>query len=59
MQDLISLISDTGISLFCVAYLIYFQSTTMKEMLNTLSNINNRLIVIEEHVGVHNDEKSS
>ena len=47
MLELIDLLTNNGIGIVCVAYLIYFQSTTMKSMLNTLSTINERLIVIE------------
>lgn len=50
MNDLIQLISTNGIGVVCVAYLIYFQSTTMKEMLNTLSSINERLTLIEDNI---------
>ncbi|MBQ3421072.1 MAG: hypothetical protein IJH34_05285 [Romboutsia sp.] len=48
MEELIKIIVDNGIGVACVGYLIYFQSTTMKEMLNTLNSIDKRLTVIEE-----------
>ena len=47
MEQLINLLVNNGIGVVCVAYLIYFQSTTMKEMLTTLNSINNRLTAIE------------
>lgn len=47
MEDLINLLTNNGIGIVCVAYLIYFQSTTMKQILTTLENINNRLMSIE------------
>ncbi|MBR3117559.1 MAG: hypothetical protein IKL65_00585 [Bacilli bacterium] len=50
MSDLITLISTNGIGVVCVAYLIYFQSTTMKEMLTTLGSINERLTIIENNM---------
>lgn len=50
MEDLIKLIVDNGIGVACVAYLIYFQSTTMKQMLNTLNSINERLTIIETSI---------
>lgn len=52
MEELIKLIVDNGISVICVAYLIFFQSTTMKEMLKTLSSINERITSIEAHIGI-------
>lgn len=47
MEQLINLLTNNGIGIVCVAYLIYFQSTTMKTMLTTLENINDRLTSIE------------
>jgi len=47
MSDLITLITNNGIGIVCVAYLIYFQSTTMKSILATLESIDNRLLKIE------------
>lgn len=47
MEEIINLITNNGIGVACVVYLIYFQSTTMKEMLTTLNSINNRLTAIE------------
>ena len=48
MQEIITLLSNYGIGIVCVAYLIYFQNTTMKSMLDTLEGINTRLTLIEE-----------
>ena len=48
MEEFINLIVNNGIGVVCVCYLMYFHSTTMKEMLNTLNSIDKRLTVIEE-----------
>ena len=48
MEDVIQLISNYGLGIVCVGYMIYFQNTTMKEMLHTLGTINERLSIIEE-----------
>ena len=58
MENLIEIISSNGIGVVCVAYLIYFQSTTMKEMIRTLNTINERLTIIEEKIERHNKKKS-
>lgn len=55
MSDLVTLITNNGIGIVCVAYLIYFQSTTMKSILATLESIDNRLLKIELKGG-ENDE---
>lgn len=47
MEEMIKVISDNGISIVCVAYLIYFQSTTMRQILETLTSMNTRLVFIE------------
>ena len=58
MENLIEIISSNGIGVVCVAYLIYFQSTTMKEMIRTLNTINERLTIIEEKIERRNKKKS-
>ena len=47
MEELMNLIVNNGIGVVCVAYLIYFQSTTMKSILATLESIDNRLLKLE------------
>lgn len=54
MKEILDYIFQYGVETLCVAYLIYFQCTTMKEMLNTLNSIDKRLTVIEAH---HNKDK--
>lgn len=50
MNDLITLITNNGIGVVCVAYLIYFQSTTMKDMNTTLNKISTSLTLINERL---------
>ena len=50
MSDLIQLIVNNGIGVVCVAYLIYFSATTMKEMNKTLGNINTRLEMMNQDI---------
>lgn len=50
MAELIKIISENGIAICCVAYLIYFQSTTMREMTKTLQEISNKLAVIWDKI---------
>ena len=54
MEEVLNLISNYGLGIVCVGYMIYFQNTTMKEMLHTLGTINERLTLIEDKL-----EKSS
>ncbi len=48
IKTIIDYIVQNGLGVVCVVYMIYFQNTTMKEMLNTLSSINTRLSIIED-----------
>lgn len=48
MEEVINLLTNNGIGIVCVAYLIYFQSTTMKSMESILNAIEQRLCVIED-----------
>lgn len=57
MKEFADLIFNYGVGIACVVYLIYFQSTTMKEMLSTLSNINNRLTAIETKIDEIDEKK--
>ena len=50
MSDIITLITNNGIGVVCVAYLIYFQNTSMKEMNKTLTDISMSLISINERL---------
>lgn len=58
MQELINIFVNNGIGVGCVVYLIYFQSTTMKEMLNTLNSINTRLAIIEDKIEDKDETKN-
>ena len=55
MEEIVQAFVNYGIGVVCVAYLIYFQNTTMKDMNNTLlkmidtlNGINIRLSIIED-----------
>ena len=55
MDEILQAIANYGVGFVCVGYLIYFQSTTMKDMNNTqikmietLNTINTRLTIIED-----------
>ena len=50
MEDIINLMMNHGLGIVCVAYLIWFQSTTMKEMSITLNNINTNLTAMNERI---------
>lgn len=59
MEEILQYISNYGLGIVCVAYMIYFQNTTMKEMLHTLGTINERLSIIEEKLEKKSKSKKS
>lgn len=55
MDEIIQAISNYGVGIVCVGYIIYIQNTIMKEMNSTLTKmnetltgINTRLTIIED-----------
>ena len=56
MQEILDFIANYGVGTLCVAYIIYFQNTTMKEMLETLKGIDKRLTVIETKIDNDKDK---
>lgn len=59
MEEIVQYISNYGLGVVCVAYMIYFQNTTMKEMLHTLGTINERLTLIEDKLEKKSKSKKS
>ena len=57
-KEIIDYIFQYGVGFICLAYMIYFQSTTLKEMTKTmqevvvtLTSMNDRLDDIERKIG--------
>lgn len=50
VQDILNLIANYGIGIVCVGYLIYFQSTTMKDMKDTLLEISKTLVSLDNRI---------
>ena len=52
MTDLINLAVQNGIGVVCVAFLIYFISTTMKDNNKILDEIEKTLVAIQTNLGM-------
>lgn len=50
LQALVELFVNNGLGVLCVAYMIYFQNTTMKEMSSLLMNISINIEKINERL---------
>lgn len=53
LDEIVGLIVQNGLGVLCVAYLIYFQHTTMTKMLDTMGSIDKRLAIIESKVDIN------
>lgn len=56
MKEIADLIMNYGLGTICVVYMIYFQNTTMKEMIKAMNSIDSRLITIETHLNINKKE---
>ena len=50
VNDIIQLIVNNGIGVVCVAYMIYFQMTTMKDMNKTLNEMTSTLKLMNQDI---------
>lgn len=50
MAEFVDIITNQGIGVACVLYLIYFQSTTMKEISNSLQALANSITIMNERL---------
>lgn len=50
MQDLINLITQNGIGVICVAFMIYFINTTMKDNNKILADIQKTMVSIDANL---------
>lgn len=66
MQEILEMITNYGIGIVCVVYMIFFQNTTMKEMTTTmqkmtttLEGVNIRLSFIEDQLKETNGKSNT
>ena len=52
MEEIVNLIMNSGLSVVCVGYLIYFQLTTLKSLTATLQTVGERLSKIETKLDI-------
>ena len=50
MEELINLITNNGIGVICVAFMIYFINTTLKDNNNILDEIQKTLVAINTNL---------
>lgn len=50
MEEIMNIIMNNGIGVACIVYFMWYNNTTMKELITTLNNINTRLTIIETEI---------
>ena len=50
MDELINAIYNYGIGIICIAYFMYFNSTTLKSITNTMSEVKQTLVLLNEKI---------
>lgn len=56
MEEIMNIIMNNGIGVACIVYFMWYNNTTMKELITTLNNINTRLTIIETEIQKRNNE---
>lgn len=50
MKEIADLIMNYGIGVICIAYFMYFNSTTLKSMTSTMNEVKESLILFNERL---------
>lgn len=50
MEEILNIIANYGIGVACILYFMYFNNTTMKQLLETVNKVNQSLILFNERL---------
>ena len=50
MKEIADLIMNYGIGVICIVYFMYFNSTTMKSLINTMNEMKQSLVLLNERI---------
>lgn len=50
MEEIVNIITNNGIGVACVLYFMYFNSTTLKSMTETMNEVKQSLIIFNERL---------
>lgn len=50
MEDIVNVIMNNGIGVACILYFMYFNNTTMKQLIDTVNKVNQSLISFNERL---------
>ena len=50
MEEILNIIANYGIGVACILYFMYFNNTTMKQLIETVNKVNQSLILFNERL---------
>ena len=50
MEDIVNVIVNNGIGVACILYFMYFNSTTLKSITDTMNEVKQSLILLNEKI---------
>lgn len=50
MKEIADLVMNYGIGVICIVYFMYFNSTTLKSITNTMSEVKQTLVLLNEKI---------
>lgn len=50
MEEVINIIANYGIGVACILYFMYFNNTTMKQLIETVNKVNESLVLFNERL---------
>ena len=50
MEDIVNVIMNNGIGVACILYFMYFNSTTLKAVTDTMNEVKQSLILLNEKI---------
>lgn len=50
MEEIINIIANYGIGVACILYFMYFNNTTMKQLIDTVNKVNESLVLFNERL---------
>ena len=50
MEDIVNIIVNNGVAVACVLYFMHFNSTTLKQLTETVNEVNKSLVLFNERL---------
>ena len=50
LEDIVNIIANYGIGVVCILYFMYFNNTTMKQLIETVNKVNESLVLFNERL---------